>query len=284
MIKKGLFAVYKPAGITSSEVTQKLKTTLFSQTEDHVHQSAHQRNGKERKRIGEILEGYEPNIFVPDKNYNRRRKKLKIGHGGTLDRFAEGVLVIGIGDDCKRLGSFQTGVSKSYDAVGCLGVLTDTLDPEGTVSEEKEWKHITEDDLRQSLESFRGLITQSPPLYSALKLQGRRYSDYARQAAKTGAPLAIEPPQRQVNILSLSLLHFSPPHFRIMATCSSGTYIRSLVRDIAEKVGTVAYVQHLCRTSQGPFTLEHALREEQNGGWSLEGIRTAIEQATSLGF
>lgn len=282
MIQRGLFAVYKPAGITSSVVTQKLKRILLSQTED---QSAHWRNGKERKRR-EILEGYKPDIVVPNKNSRRRQPKgcndLKVGHGGTLDRFAEGVLVIGLGEDCKRLGSFQTSVGKTYDVVGCLGVLTDTLDPEGTVTEKKEWEHITEDDLRKSLESFRGLITQSPPLYSALKLRGRRFSDYARQAAKTGVPLAIKPPLRQVNILCLSLLDFSPPYFHILVSCSSGTYIRSLVRDIAEKAGTVAYVKHLCRTSQGPFTLEQALREEQNVGWSLGGIRTAIEQANSL--
>lgn len=285
MIKRGLFAVYKPAGITSSEVTQKLKRILLSNTEHagDYGQLSSQRNGK---TVTSIKKCSNPNVIHNKGSTCRPQRmfkdqKLKVGHGGTLDRFAEGVLVIGIGNDCKRLGSFQTSVSKSYDTVGCLGVATDTLDPEGVVTEKKEWQYITEDGLVKTLEAFHGQIIQTPPLYSALKLHGRRYSDYARQAAKMGAPLSINPPQRRVEIHSLSLLDFTPPHFRIMVNCSSGTYIRSLVRDIAEKLGTVAYLQCLCRTGQGSFTLDHALREE-NGGWSLESINSAIEQAKSF--
>lgn len=277
MINRGLFAVFKPSGVTSAQFTNQLKMTLLS----HADMVAVKTESKKRKNdiSAVVKDGVSaPEQDVAKKHSRLKRCKVKVGHGGTLDRFAEGVLVIGIGEDCKKLGSFQTSVIKSYEAVGFLGTTTDTLDPEGTIVETKEWKHVTEDSLRVALEDFSGLITQSPPLYSALKLRGRRYSDYARDAVKVGAPITIQPPARQVQIFSISLLDFSPPHFRIKVRCSSGTYIRSLVRDIGRRVGTVTHVEYLCRTSQGPFTVENTLRPQANG-WSLDCIRTAIEKA-----
>ncbi len=249
MIRRGLLAVYKPPGITSSDVTQKLKQTLLSQL---------QTAGVQPRK------SYSPNF--------------KVGHGGTLDKFAEGILVIGIGEDCKQLRRFQNNTIKSYEVIGRLGVTTDSLDCDGAETESKEWTHITTSMLEHALQSFHGETTQSAPLYSALKYKGRSSSDYAREAKTTGITIDIPPKVRLITISSLTLKDFSPPSFSVAVTCSSGTYMRSLVRDIAESLDTVGYVTHLCRTAVGPFTLQHALRAdtEEEELWSLESIKSAL--------
>ena len=247
--------MYKPPGITSADVTQKLKQTLFSQ-------------------LQAVKDGVQPR-----KRYSYSHKTLfKVGHGGTLDKFAEGILVIGIGEDCKQLSRFQNDTIKSYEVIGRLGVTTDSLDCDGTETESKEWTHITKSDLEHALRSFHGEITQSAPLYSALKYKGRSLSDYAREAKTTGTTVDIPPKLRQVTIYSLTLKDFSPPSFSVAVTCSSGTYMRCLVRDIAQSLDTVGYVTHLCRTAVGPFTLQHALRPDTDEErlWSLESIKSAL--------
>ena len=228
-MKRGLFAVFKPAGVTSAQVTNTIKRIL------------------QRGRGEDAPRG------------------LKVGHGGTLDQDAEGVLVIGVGEDCKKLQTFLQG-GKEYDAIGRLGVATNTLDSSGTVVEEKSWDHVTKERLLNTLENFKGAQLQTPPAISALKIRGKRMSDLVRM----GMANDIELKPRAITISKLELVDFSPPTFRIIVACSKGTYIRSLISDIGKNLGTVAHMKYLCRTRQGQyFSLENALSQND---WTVEGI------------
>ncbi len=260
VVRRGLLAVYKPLGVTSAEVIAALKHTLLSQQGLMTQQ---QDTSRRRRR-------------------RRTDSSLKVGHGGTLDKHAEGVLVVGIGDYCKKLGLFQNNCIKSYEVMGRLGVTTDSLDCDGVVVERKDYTHVTHDKLASALHSFHGVITQVPPLYSALKHKGRRLSDYAREAKATGTTLDLPPKLREVNISSITLLNFNPPSFSLAVTCSSGTYMRSLVRDIAKALNTVGYMTHLTRTSVGPFTLQHALKQDQDRLWTLDSIRSAVSDSAAF--
>lgn len=198
---------------------------------------------------------------------------LKVGHGGTLDKFSEGVLVIGVGKDCKKLGLYTTASAKQYEVTCELGRLTDTLDVNGVVVEDAPWDHIGRGDLEKALEAFRGNITQTPPLFSALKFQGVRFSDLALRAREGNTIMPAMPNPRKVTIHSLELLRFDPPHFTVAVTCSSGTYMRSLVRDISASVGSVGHAVSLARKQQGQFTEHMALKEPD---WTVEKISHAI--------
>lgn len=201
-----------------------------------------------------------------------------MGHGGTLDKFAEGVLVIGVGEDCKKLDGFLHNVEKSYSAVGELGRTTDTLETEGAVVDTQPYKHIQKSDLERAISKFRGKISQVPPLYSAIKRDGKRLSDLAR-ASLPDQPPPAPPPAREVIVSAIKLTDFTSPFFSISLTCSSGTYIRSLVRDIALELRTVAHTVALCRTSQGALCEGDALREDK---WTTEEIGKAIDRIEIL--
>lgn len=178
----------------------------------------------------------------------------KIGHTGTLDKFAEGLMVVLIGR-YTRLASFVTGLSKEYIAEIQLGCTTDTLDPEGLVVENGEIPN------RQTLEKvfdqFSGTIDQVPPIYSAIHVQGKR----AYKMARNGETPEIAP--RKVIIHCLELLSYQPPYLDIKVSCSKGTYIRSLARDIAKAADSCGYVTRLKRTKVGNFCLENAFELEQ---------------------
>lgn len=220
--------MYKPPGFTSAEVTN-------------------------------ILQGVISRMSSPKVN-----KRLKIGHGGTLDKGAEGVLVIGVGEDCKQLSSYLHG-NKSYTTIGCLGIATTTYDADGAVTDTCSYGHVTEGNLRNVICSFKGEQLQTPPLYSALKFNGRRASDLARK----GHPIDMATKKRLVTIHEIELLQFMQPDFKMSVSCSSGTYIRSLVHDIGIICGTGAFVKSLSRTRQGPFTIDEALTKEY---WILEHL------------
>lgn len=243
-ISRGLFAIWKPQDITSASVVHIIKSTLEGQS-----------------TAGGSKKGW-----------------LKVGHGGTLDKSAEGVLVIGVGSDCKQLGSYTNNSTKVYEATCELGKTTDTLDASGRVVEEAPWDHIRRKDVERALEAFDGEITQTPPLYSAIKFRGKRFSELARKAQATNTAVPATPEPRTVTIHSLELLRFEPPHFTIAVTCSSGTYVRSLLRDISIKVGSVGYAVSLIRRQQGQFTESMSLRK---GDWTLEGISQAVEKANT---
>ena len=251
MIRRGLFAVYKPPGITSADAVERIKHILLPSWNTHG---------------ATTLESKMPESNPKFHRAKRPRHRLKVGHGGTLDKLAEGVLVIGVGEDCKKLSGYLEG-SKTYEAIGKLGEETDTLDSGGVVIAEKPFDHIQQSDLEKVLQGFEGNITQITPVYSAVKQNGIRLSDLAR-----GGKL-ITPPHKQVCVHSVSLLDYSPPYFKIYVECSAGTYIRSLIRDIGEKLGSKAHVTYLCRTRQGPFSIGGALRESQ---WNIDNIEEAV--------
>uniref|UniRef100_A0A4W3IJ22 tRNA pseudouridine(55) synthase n=3 Tax=Callorhinchus milii TaxID=7868 RepID=A0A4W3IJ22_CALMI len=204
----------------------------------------------------------------------RKRQVLKMGHGGTLDSAATGVLVVGIGNGTKMLSAMLSG-SKKYTTVGEFGKATDTLDTIGKVTEEKPYDHITKEDLENALEKFKGNIMQAPPLYSALKKGGQRLSCLARKGEAVEAR-----PARPVVVHSLSVQDFSPPLFTLEIECGGGFYVRSLVSDLGKELSSCAHVKELERTKQGPFTLEeHALPEEK---WTIDEIAKSVHANAHL--
>ncbi|KAI3365331.1 hypothetical protein L3Q82_010430, partial [Scortum barcoo] len=236
----GLFAIYKKQGPTSADVLNSLKEALLRE--------AGVANPNPRKR---------------------KKQSLKMGHGGTLDSTAHGVLVVGVGNGTKMLSTMLAG-SKKYVAVGELGKATDTLDASGSVVLEKDFGHITRLDIEDKLKSFTGDIMQVPPLYSALKKDGQRLSVLLKKGHKVEAK-----PPRPVTVYNLTLQEFKPPLFTLDIECGGGFYVRSLVDDLGKALSSCAHVKELTRTKQGQFTLEeHALHEEQ---WTLEHILRSLQ-------
>ena len=184
----------------------------------------------------------------------------RVGHAGTLDPLATGVLLVCVGR-ATRLVEYLMGQQKVYTATVRLGQTTDTYDAEGTVTAERPFAHITAADIQHALERFRGPIEQIPPIYSALKVDGQPMYKLAR----AGKTVARKP--RSVTIYELALLDWTPPHLQLHVVCSTGTYIRSLAHDIGELLGCGGHVTALRRTAVGAFSLADAV--------TLETLQTA---------
>jgi len=174
----------------------------------------------------------------------------KVGHTGTLDKFAEGLLIVLTGK-LTRLNSLITDMDKSYEALIRFGRETDTLDPEGETVALAEPPAI--ETIKKVLPVFTGPIQQTPPLYSAVHIDGKR----AHAIARSGN--VVDMPTRNITIYSLEILDYEAPDLRLRIHCSKGSYVRSLARDIGIACGSRAYVQELVRTSVGPFDLGEAL-------------------------
>ena len=183
-----------------------------------------------------------------------------MGHAGTLDPLAEGVLPVLLGRATRLADYIQSG-SKTYVTTIALGAATDTDDAEGTVTSSMVVPSLSAAAVDAVLAKFRGEILQRPPAYSALKVAGRR----AYALARAGESVDLAP--RSVTVYDLRLIDFSEAELRLEVTCSKGTYIRALARDIAEALGTVGHMSSLVRTHVGPFSLENAV--------SLEGLADA---------
>ena len=182
------------------------------------------------------------------------RRELAIdraGHGGTLDPIATGVLPICVGAGTK-LAQFLLADDKAYEAEGVLGIATDTLDRTGRVVSERA-VHVMRDALASVLAAHLGEQAQIPPMYSAIKQGGIRLYQRARAGED------IERAPRKIRIDRLELLAFDPPRFKIAIACSKGTYVRSLVADIGDKLGAGAHLAELRRTRSGRFTLDQAV-------------------------
>ena len=177
--------------------------------------------------------------------------KTKIGHGGTLDPLATGVLPIALGEATKLCGR-MLDATKAYDFTIRFGEETDTLDSEGKIIATCEVQP-TADQVKAVLAAFRGTISQVPPAYSALKIEGK--PAYAR--ARAGE--TVEPQAREVTVFDLKLVESIAGSATLSASVSKGTYIRSLARDIARSLGTLGHVTYLRRTRAGPFSLEQAI-------------------------
>lgn len=175
----------------------------------------------------------------------------KVGHLGTLDPFATGLLIIALNEGTKVLPFLEDDV-KTYVAVFKLGLLTSTLDPEGEIVKDEEIAPLNELEIRETLKTFIGEIEQTPPLTSAIRVDGKRLYEYAHRGEQ------IDVPSRKVFIHSLRLLSYVHPFIEIEAKVGKGTYIRTLGNDIALKLKTNATTVSLVRTAQGSLSLNDA--------------------------
>ncbi len=180
----------------------------------------------------------------------RLARTRRVGHTGTLDPMATGVLVLLLGA-ATRLAQFMTGERKAYRAVIRLGEETTTYDAEGEIVA-RHPVAASEADVEAALARFRGTFRQVPPMYAAIKVRGRKLYEWARQGKE------IARPPRTVTVHRLELLAWQPPELTIAVVCSAGTYIRSLAHDLGQALGCGAYLRALTRTASGAFTLAEA--------------------------
>ena len=180
-------------------------------------------------------------------------KEKKVGHGGTLDPFAEGVLVLGTGSDTKKLGMISDS-NKEYVATLKLGSRTDTHDIEGHVVEDKAIPTLTLEEVETVLRSFIGEQYQTPPMYSAKKVNGQRLYKLARKN------IEIEREPCLIKIVDIELIHFNSPVIEFSVTCSKGTYIRVLGSDIANQLGTVGHLIALKRKKVGEYAIDETIQ------------------------
>lgn len=211
----GILLIDKPSGITSNYLVQKVKK--------HIK--------------------------------NEFNEKIKIGHTGTLDFFATGLMILTIGKATKLTEYFQ-GLDKKYVATGELGKITDTYDINGKVIEKKECK-ISKEKLEDMIYSFKKEYFQYPPPYSAKRIQGKR----AYQLAKEGIRPKLKP--KKVVIYNIEILKINLPFFTIKIHCSSGTYIRSLIKEIGDLAGCGAYVKELRRTKIDGFSVGKSVKLDE---------------------
>ena len=182
--------------------------------------------------------------------------RVKVGHAGTLDPFATGLLILGIGKATKRLGELS-GLNKTYEAVARLGATSTTYDPEGDVVEipNSKFQIPNLEDVERVLNKFRGGYEQKAPIYSAKKIKGKKLYELARK----GEAKEEDRPSKQVEITELEVLSYDWPTLRLKVTCGSGTYIRSLADDIGRELGCGAYLTELRRTSIGGYSIDNAV-------------------------
>lgn len=187
-------------------------------------------------------------------------RKTRVGHAGTLDAFATGLLVLGIARAAtKHLSSIMI-LDKTYEARAKLGQLTDTLDITGRTVKQEEC-NLTREQMESAIAFFGTGYKQTPPVYSSLKYQGKALSRHAKIDSLSEDALAsiVQEKSRDIRIYSCELLDFQLPFFSIRARVSHGTYIRSFMNDLAEKCGSFATTHELKRTAIGPFDVKNAL-------------------------
>lgn len=198
----------------------------------------------------------------------KKPKHVKVGHTGTLDPFATGLLVLLIGKEYTRRAGELSKLDKTYAVTMLLGETSTTGDPEGEITV-VSGTAPTPEALQEAVERFRGPISQIPPAFSAIKVGGQR----AYKLAREGKEVVIEP--RQVTIKRLEAVSYDYPEVKLVAEVSSGTYIRTLVEDIAVSLGTVAYTTALQRTSVDRFSLENAVSVE---GLDPPTLETSLQE------
>lgn len=199
----------------------------------------------------------------------------KVGHAGTLDPIATGLLLVGVGR-ATRLLRFLGDLPKLYEGTGVLGVETTTLDSEGDEVRRSPVVDVTEETLRAAVDGFVGEIEQVPPAYSAVKVGGRKL--YA--AARKGQ--VLQAPARTVHIEAFDLLAMAGPKFSFRVRCSSGTYVRSLVADVGKVLSCGAHLMALRRTAIGPYRVEDASPPDAPG--ALLPLERAVEHLEAVGL
>jgi tRNA pseudouridine55 synthase len=207
----------------------------------------------------------------------------RVGHAGTLDPMASGVLPVCFGRGT-RVIEFLMDATKTYRADIRLGISTDTYDTEGNVLQIRDTSGITAEKILSALDSFKGQIEQEPPMYSALKHNGQCLYELAR------AGITVDRETRKAQIYSLNLLNFTPPVITIEMECSKGTYVRSLANDLGEMLGCGACMSGLVRLKYGPFNIEEAVSADKlkeafcNNDWQrlVYPIDTVVQHWASV--
>ncbi|WP_296876017.1 tRNA pseudouridine(55) synthase TruB [Thomasclavelia sp.] len=204
-------------------------------------------------------------------------KTKKVGHCGTLDPDATGVLVVAINKATKIL-QFLTADSKEYIATLSLGTATDTYDASGKIIEQKEFQPISKEIILKTLSSFTGIQEQIPPMHSAIKVKGKKLYEYARNHE------TVEIPKRTIEIKDIELLSVDNNLIQFKVACSKGTYIRSLCYDIAKKLNYPGHMAALIRSKSGIFSIEDAytLKQIENGEFELLTIEQALSNYPKL--
>lgn len=230
----GFLVIDKPEGITSFAVVARVRRLVLAQ-------------------VGKPEQG---------------AKKLRVGHLGTLDPLATGVLVVAVGEATKLI-EYLMGADKVYEAQIELGKTSDTYDKEGTITVVQADPEVSREELESGLLSFVGEIDQVPPAYSAIKVDGRRAYDRARKGED------VQMKSRKVMVHSIKVRGFQPPFVVLEIHCGSGTYIRSISHDLGGKLGTGGLMTALRRLRVGSFTLEQAmsLSEEEAPDYSTHMIQ-----------
>jgi tRNA pseudouridine55 synthase len=206
----------------------------------------------------------------------RAWRRVKVGHAGTLDPLATGVLVIGVGAATRLIEHVQR-MPKTYRAIVRLDAQSDTLDADGQIREIPDALISDESAIRAALAVQVGTILQRPPAFSALKIAGRRAYDLAR------AGRAVEPEPRPVRVDRIDLLSYAWPRVELEIECGGGTYIRAIARDLGDALGSGGLVEVLTRTRIGPFHIADALGPETLTPESIPGhLRPAVEAVAGL--
>jgi tRNA pseudouridine55 synthase len=215
---RSFLPVYKPKGWTSNDVVRKVKGVIKRETPFEI----------------------------------------RVGHGGTLDPIAEGVLVLGLGAGTKYLDKFLSG-RKVYRAKALFGTSTDTLDATGTINGVMHHQFVTIELVDQAIRSFIGNIRQTPPMYSSLKINGVRLYNYARKG------ITVDRPAREVTVNQISILDSSPPDwFQFEIDCDGGFYVRSFIDDLANAMGTKAHMSELVRLRHGDFSISDCMHSVED--------------------
>lgn len=209
----------------------------------------------EEARVLLVNKPYEWTSFDVVNKLRYRLKIKKIGHAGTLDPLATGLLIICTGKMTKRIEEFM-GLEKEYTGTFVLGQSTPSHDLETEVNEQHDISALTEEMIRSATRNFTGKISQLPPIHSAIRVGGKR----AYQFARKGKEVELKPREVEVSVFEITSIDLPNVNFRIV--CSKGTYIRSIARDYGSLLGVGAYLSRLCRTRIGSFTLENALEIE----------------------
>ncbi|HYP39689.1 MAG TPA: tRNA pseudouridine(55) synthase TruB [Chloroflexia bacterium] len=236
----GIFNIDKPRGMTSHDVVAKVRRTI-------------------RMRNAELGMSNQ-SLRTPHSAF-----RIRVGHAGTLDPMATGVLPIVLGK-ATRLVEYLADADKAYRATLVLGAMSDTYDAEGTITSNPEAPILMQEQIERVAEAFKGEIEQLPPMHSAIKMGGKKLYELARQG------IEVERKPRRVTITRLDILGYRPPLLHIFVECSKGTYIRSLAHDLGAALGTGAYLDDLTRTRHGPFTVE--------GAASLDDLEAAFKDGT----
>ncbi|MBI5906520.1 tRNA pseudouridine(55) synthase TruB [Candidatus Saccharibacteria bacterium] len=264
----GILLVDKPAGWTSHDVVAKVRGILHRQASNSDLSSSHldvvqgsseewKESYKEVRRLSTgvtdaVMRQKSAGVALPRRGQQgKTMRKVKVGHTGTLDPFATGLLILVVGSYTKRAAEFSK-LDKTYEAEVVLGSVSTTGDPEGEITKKSD-KKPSEEEVMAVLEQFKGKYMQMPPSYSAKKINGQR----AYKLAREGKEVKLEPVE--VEIYDITDVVYDFPRLSFTVSVSSGTYIRTLAEDIGEKLGTGAYLSALRRTKIGKFDISSSV-------------------------